>query len=294
MTLLIERETTAVRLGNDRLCDCPPKHINCMTAKEWIKSQLGVWQFYYESRDIRDKNAHPATFPIALAARCISLFSHEGELVLDPFVGSGTTLVASRDLNRNAVGFDLKQEYVDLCRQRLTDSPDRADTTQVAFNADARNIREYLEPESVSLILTSPPYANLLNRPRLNKSRRGTARKNEQYLKTEQYSQDARDLGTLDLDDYQQAMADIYGRLFPVLKERGHCVIDVPDMWLDNRRITIHTAVVEALRSVGYELRNTIIWDRTNIVNRVGIFGWPSNYITMGTTFEYLLDFWKP
>jgi hypothetical protein len=48
------------------------------------------------------------------------------------------------------------------------------------------------------------------------------------------------------------------------------------------------------LRSVGYELRNTIIWDRTNIVNNIGIFGWPSNYITMGTTFEYLLDFWRP
>ena len=294
MTLLIERETTAVRLNGGRLCDCPPNHINCMTAKEWIKSQVGVWQFYYEARDIRDKNAHPATFPIALAAKCISLFSHEGELVLDPFVGSGTTLVAARDLNRNAIGFDLKQEYVDLCRHRLNDSPELADTTQAAFGADARNIHEYLEPESVSLILTSPPYANLLNRPRLNKSRRGAARKNEQYLKTEQYSQDARDLGTLDLDDYQEAMAEIYGRLFPVLKERGHCVIDVPDMWLDNRRITIHTAVVEALRSVGYELRNTIIWDRTNIVNRVGIFGWPSNYITMGTTFEYLLDFWKP
>ena len=294
MTLLIERETTAVRLKNDRLCDCPPNHINCLTAKEWIKSQLGVWQFYYESRDIRDKNAHPATFPIALAARCISLFSHEGELVLDPFVGSGTTLVAARDLNRNAVGFDLKQDYVDLCRHRLNESMEPAETMQVSFNADARNIREYLEPESVSLILTSPPYANLLNRPRLNKSRRGAERKNGQYLKTEQYSQDARDLGTLDLDDYQEAMAGIYGRLFPVLKERGHCVIDVPDMWLDNRRITIHTAVVEALRSVGYELRNTIIWDRTNIVNRVGIFGWPSNYITMGTTFEYLLDFWKP
>ncbi len=294
MTLLIERETTGVRLGNDRLCDCPPNHINCMTAKEWIKSQLGVWQFYYESRDIRDKNAHPATFPIALAAKCISLFSHEGELVLDPFVGSGTTLVAARDLNRNAIGFDLKQEYVELCRQRLTESPEPANTTQVAFSSDARHIQEHLEPGSVSLILTSPPYANLLNRPRLNKSRRGAARKNEQYLKTEQYSQDTRDLGTLDLDDYQGAMAEIYGRLFPVLKERGHCVIDVPDMWLDNRRITIHTAVVEALRSVGYELRNTIIWDRTNIVNRVGIFGWPSNYITMGTTFEYLLDFWKP
>jgi DNA modification methylase len=209
-------------------------------------------------------------------------------------VGSGTTLVAAQDLNRNAVGFDLKGEYVELSKSRLADSGREADARQLAICADARDIANYMEPDSVSLIMTSPPYANLLNRPRLNKSRRGVERKNDQYLKTEQYSQDARDLGTLSLDTYQQAMAEIYGGLFPLLKERGHCVIDVPDMWLDNRRIMIHTAVVEALRSVGYELRNTIIWDRTNIVNRVGIFGWPSNYITMGTTFEYLLDFWKP
>ena len=65
-------------------------------------------------------------------------------------------------------------------------------------------------------------------------------------------------------------------------------------MWWENKRITIHLSVIEALRSMGYELRNTIIWDRTNIVNNIGIFGWPSNYITMGTTFEYLLDFWRP
>src|SRR5438874_3463494 len=65
-------------------------------------------------------------------------------------------------------------------------------------------------------------------------------------------------------------------------------------MWWTNSRVTIHVSVIEALRSVGYELRNTMIWDRTNIVNNIGIFGWPSNYITMGTTFEYLLDFWRP
>ena len=101
-------------IGSDRLCDCPPKHINCMTAKEWITSQLGVWKFNYESRDVRNKKAHPATYPISLAKRCISLFSHEGELVVDPFVGSGSTLLAAQDLNRNAVGFDLQQDYVEL------------------------------------------------------------------------------------------------------------------------------------------------------------------------------------
>jgi DNA modification methylase len=265
-----------------------------MTAKEWIVSQLGVWKFAYESRDVRDKKAHPATFPIALAKRCISLFTHEGELVLDPFVGSGTTLVAAQDLNRNAVGFDLKQEYVDLSVSRVDTLSKSGPATQVVCHDDARNICRYLEPDSVSLILTSPPYANLLNRPRLNKSRRSDQRSNEQFLKVEQYSQDARDLGILDLPSYQEAMAQIFQGLLPLLKTQGHCLIDVPDMWQENQRITIHMAVVDALRQVGYELRNTIIWDRTNIVNRIGIFGWPSNYITMGTTFEYLLDFWKP
>ena len=55
----------------------------------------------------------------------------------------------------------------------------------------------------------------------------------------------------------------------------------------------MHINVFHALTNAGFEFRNTIIWDRTNIVNKIGIFGWPSNYITMGVTFEYLLDFWK-
>jgi DNA modification methylase len=102
-------------IGYERTCDCLPNHLNCMTPKEWIKSQLGVWQFNYERRDIRDKRVHPATFPIALARKVIELFTHKGELVLDPFVGSGTTLVAASDCYRNAVGFDLKNEYITLC-----------------------------------------------------------------------------------------------------------------------------------------------------------------------------------
>ena len=286
------RTVRKIEIGHERLCDCKPNHLNCLTAKEWLKCQLGVWQFNYESRDIRDKNIHPATFPIALAARVISLFTHEGELVLDPFVGSGTTLVAARDLRRNAVGFDLNPEYIKLCQERLVQITLWDETRQIAVCDDARNISAYLEPETVALIFTSPPYANLLNRPRLNKSRR--FRKTEQYLQVEQYSQDPRDLGILALDDYSQAMSEIFANLLPLLHPKAHCVINVPDMWWEDKRVTIHIAVVEALRKVGYELRNTIIWDRTNIVNRVGIFGWPSNYITMGTTFEYLLDFWRP
>jgi DNA modification methylase len=265
-----------------------------MDAKSWMKSQIGVWQFFYEKRDVRDKEIHPATFPINLAKRTIELFTHEGELVIDPFVGSGTTLVAAWDLNRNAVGFDINKKYIEVCKERLSQSALVVKAKQIPVHDDARNISQYFAPETISLLFTSPPYANLLNRPRLNKSRRGETRNNGQLHKVEQYSQDPNDLGTLPVVEFSEAMRDIYAQLLPLLKPKAHCVINVSDIWWEGKRVPIHVYVIHALQQAGYELRNTIIWDRTNIVNRVGIFGWPSNYITMGTTYEYLLDFWKP
>ncbi|HPI38399.1 MAG TPA: DNA methyltransferase [Ignavibacteriaceae bacterium] len=281
-----------LEIGFDRICQCDRTKINCLTAKEWLKCQLGVWQFTYEKRDVRDKEKHPATFPISLSKKVIELFTHQGELVVDPFVGSGTTLVAAQDLNRNAVGFDLLSKYIQICDSRLRENHIFNNTKQLAIQDDARNIINYFNEKSISLIWTSPPYANLLNRKRQNKSRRD--RNNNQLNKVEQYSQDIRDLGTYELDQYTEAMGDIFESLLPLLKEKAHCVINVPDFWWENQRITIHVSIIQELRKRGYELRNTIIWDRTNIVNNIGIFGWPSNYITMGTTFEYLLDFWKP
>ena len=280
------------KIGYTRTCDCPPNHINCLTAKQWMQSQIAVWEFYYEKRDIRDKNIHPAVFPIALPTKCIELFTHKGELIVDPFVGIGTSLVAAQDLSRNAVGFDLKKEYVDYANERISKHDDG--TKQLAINDDARNISKYIEEETVSLCVTSPPYANLLNRHRKNKSKRGNLREDEHFLTVQQYSNDSRDLGTMDVENYTQAVGEIFNGILPLLKPRGHCVVNVTDYWWKGKRIPIHVKIIEILEKVGYELRNTIIWDRRNIVNKVGIFGWPSNYITLTTTFEYLLHFWKP
>ena len=283
-------------IGTSRTCDCPPNHLCCLTAKEWLKNQSGVWRFAYERRDIRDKTIHPATYPISLARRVIEQFTHRGELVLDPFVGSGTTLIAARDAGRNAAGFDLSADYIAVAESRIAAGGDLlaslSSDRQVAVRDDALRIPSYLAPDSASLIVTSPPYADLLNRKRKNKSRRD--RRNDQFGKVEQYSQDARDLGTMPVDAFAPALGDIFGGLLPVLRPGGHCVVNVPDVWMEGERVTIHISVVDELRRRGYELRNTIIWDRTNIVNGIGIFGWPSNYITMGTTFEYLLDFRRP
>jgi DNA modification methylase len=286
-------EKKKLEIGHERTCGCSPSHINCLTAKEWVKGQVAIQEFFYEGRDTRDKDIHPAVFPIALPAHFIRLFTHEGGLVLDPFVGIGSTLLAARDLGRNAVGFDLKREYIEYAEKRLSQSSLQNGAQQLAINDEAMNIPNYLEEKTVTLCLTSPPYANMLNRARLNKSMRADLRENEHYMKVQQYSNDPRDLGTMNHDQYAETLTKIYTGVYPLMKPRGHVVINVNDVWEDNRRYPTHIYVIRALEKAGFEFRNTIMWDKRNLVNNVGIFGWPSNFITLGTTMEFILHFWK-
>jgi DNA modification methylase len=65
------------------------------------------------------KNGHGAEFPLALAGRCIALTSREGDLVLDPFVGAGTTAIAAVELGRRCLGYDISEKYIDVAEQRL-------------------------------------------------------------------------------------------------------------------------------------------------------------------------------
>jgi DNA modification methylase len=174
-----------------------------------VKAQVGIWEFFYEKRDIRDKKIHPAVFPISLPAKCIETFTHKGELVLDPFVGIGTTLIAAKDLERNAVGFDLKKEFIEFSKKRLAQKS-LTGTKQILIHDDAHNIPKYLEKETVSLCVTSPPYAHMLNKPRLNKSMRGNLRNNKHLNEVQQYSNDPRDLGIMTHEEYAKNLTEIY------------------------------------------------------------------------------------
>jgi DNA modification methylase len=81
--------------------------------KQWT---LGLWTFPGENPK---RVGHPAPFPLELPKRCIKLFSYIGDVVLDPFVGSGTTLVAAHLLRRRAVGIDISKKYCEVAKERL-------------------------------------------------------------------------------------------------------------------------------------------------------------------------------
>lgn len=81
----------------------------------WPAHTSNVWQIRPESRD-----GHPAPYPAELAARCIRLSTWPGETVLDPFMGSGSTLVAAKQLGRKAVGVELSERYCEIAARRLS------------------------------------------------------------------------------------------------------------------------------------------------------------------------------
>ena len=81
------------------------------------KNFTDVWTFNITSSS--ENTYHPTQKPIALIRRIIETSSKEGDLVLDCFVGSGTTAVASKQLNRNFIGFETSKEYCDVAKKRL-------------------------------------------------------------------------------------------------------------------------------------------------------------------------------
>ncbi|MBI5072653.1 site-specific DNA-methyltransferase [Candidatus Woesearchaeota archaeon] len=87
-----------------------------ITKEEFISWTNGLWTFNGESKK---RIGHPAPFPVELPRRCIKLFSYVGDIVLDPFMGSGTTLIAATLNNRRSIGLDVDIEYCTLAKKRI-------------------------------------------------------------------------------------------------------------------------------------------------------------------------------
>ncbi|MDE5828160.1 MAG: site-specific DNA-methyltransferase [Duncaniella sp.] len=89
---------------------------NRLTPKEW--KEWGYRQIW-EIPSVRANNIHPAMFPIELASRVIRLYTDPGDIVLDPFLGSGTTAVAAVQCNRHFIGFEMMEKYAEIARNNI-------------------------------------------------------------------------------------------------------------------------------------------------------------------------------
>ena len=94
-----------------------------ITRDEFIEWTNGVWTFPGESKK---RVGHPAPFPLELPRRCIRMFSYKGDIVLDPFVGSGTTLIAAFIEGRKGIGIELDSKYVRLAIERINKEMEKA------------------------------------------------------------------------------------------------------------------------------------------------------------------------
>ena len=92
--------------------------VSDLTREEFMEWVRGVWRITPASAK---RAGHPAPFPLEIPKRCIKLFSYVGDTVLDPFVGTGTTLVAARDLGRHGIGIEIDPRYAAMARDAVRD-----------------------------------------------------------------------------------------------------------------------------------------------------------------------------
>ncbi len=97
---------------------------NDISKEEFMEWTNGVWTFGGQSK--KGAGGHPAAFPVELPRRCIKLFSFVGDTVLDPFLGSGSTLIAAHLNKRKGIGIDIDKTYCDIAVERLSSEINQA------------------------------------------------------------------------------------------------------------------------------------------------------------------------
>jgi site-specific DNA-methyltransferase (adenine-specific) len=118
------------------------KERSAMTTEEWNAYVSGHWNFAGAKQD-----GHIAMFPEELPLRLIRMFAFVGETVLDPFMGSGTTSLAAKNLDRNSVGYEINPEFIGIAKEKLRANQTDFAGTEYIFQHDTMNgdISEMIE-----------------------------------------------------------------------------------------------------------------------------------------------------
>ena len=257
----------------------PRNTLNDLTASQWIPETISVWNqrgLGANHRDAAIEKLHPAPFSFTDVARLIRFFTKEGGVVLDPFVGVGSTLKACALEGRKGIGFELNPKYTELANLRLqTELRDLFinDADQAIHLGDARKLAPKLPHHSIDFIVTSPPYWSILHK----EDHKARQERKSRNLDTK-YSSDPRDLGNIkDYDEFINELSSILGSCIQALKLRKYLALIVSDFRHGSRYVMFHADIAHALSVYGVELKGIkVLYQRHK---RVFPYGYPYAYV---------------
>lgn len=259
------------------------KSFNGLTAKEWASLSKNVWNDVSSIR-ARKHLEHGATFPEKLINRLIKIYTKEGDWVLDPFLGTGTTLEACRNTNRNGIGIELNERFIphalDVTKQATLT---KANTVKVLHD-DCRNLLKYFEREVFQLMVTSPPYANFIQKSieDREKTHKTSVLKFENNSTVKQYSEKKEDFGNLEYPIFLNEIKELMKKLFIVTKRGGYNVWIIKDHRDTKNKIPyipFHSDLARISEEAGFKFHDLIIWDQTG-QRKLVLLGYPSVFYT--------------
>lgn len=257
----------------------PRNALNELTSTEWLPETVSVWNqkgLGANHPDAQIERQHPAPFSFTDVSRLVKFFTKRNEIVLDPFVGVGSTLKACAIEGRNGLGFELNPRYAELAEERLrVEVRDTASTLvqQHVRVGDARELIKSVPENSLDFVVTSPPYWNILHK----EDHKAKQERKDHALDT-RYSDDKRDLGNIsNYEDFLNDLAAILGSCGRALKPKKHMAVIVSDFRDKSRFVMFHADLAKALEKYQIELRGlTVLYQRHK---RVFPYGYPYAYV---------------
>jgi len=219
------------------------KRIKRLQPKDFELEGTTVWSFPHRGDWATHQGDFRGNWAPQVARNVILRYSKEGDLVLDQMVGSGTTLVECKLLERNAIGVDININCIMLTRDRLnfdylTLNPRK--TVQRTFVGDARNLN-LIEDESIDLIATHPPYANIIPYSRKKDEVNGDL----SYVRS--------------VKEFVRNMKEVARESYRVLKPNKYCAVLVGDTRRNKHYVPIAYRVMDAFLEEGFILKEDII-----------------------------------
>ncbi|MGD8239359.1 MAG: DNA methyltransferase [Armatimonadota bacterium] len=241
------------------------------------------------------KAQHPATFPEPDVQRLIELFTKRGDTVLDPFVGTGSTLIACARCGRGATGVELTDKWVEIARKRLEqecaqtslfDESDASSPELRILHGDARDELVALPNDSFDFVVTSPPYWTILRKGGMKVA----AERGAKDLATT-YSDSDADLGNV--PNYEGFLAQldvVWGECHRVLKPGRYAAIVVCDFRHGRDFYLYHADIAEHVRGMGLRLQGVTILAQDN--KNLYPYGIPNAFVS-NIHHQYILIFRK-